>query len=98
MSPIRVLICLEAGYLPASRFSNEAGDSPPLNIFIDGHTARQSCTVQPRKGSPQPDCTYFPFSTMHGTVGSPFENLNISARYSRLVCASRSINAMPFEL
>src|ERR1041385_4051916 len=70
-----------------------------LFAFIsDEPTARQSCTVQPRSGSPQPDCTYCPSLTMHGTVGSPPENLNISARYSLFVCASRSRKVMPFEL
>src|SRR2546425_6509050 len=87
---------------------NQAGqvrllnDLKSLSVFdyscFDEQTARQSCTVQPRSGSPQPDCRYFPSSTMHGTVGSSPEYLNISMRYSRLVCASRSIKAIPFEL
>jgi hypothetical protein len=41
--------------------------------FSPAHGRRQSCTVQPRGGVPQPEPTYSPSSTMHGTVGSPSE-------------------------
>src|SRR5205085_12588356 len=83
---------------PVMGFSARALNECATRIeFFDKPPARQ-WTVQPRSGSPQPDCTYFPSFTMHGTVGSPFEYLNISARNSLLVWASRSMNVMPFEL
>ncbi len=49
-----------------------------LHLFRPTTCQTYGWTVQPRSGSPQPDCFQTPSSMIAGTVGSPFVMASIS--------------------